>query len=65
MQTKKTVQGEAWDVIAKSVYGSEYEMSALLAENTEHLDTLLFSGNKDIRLADREKVTVKVPAVWE
>lgn len=65
MQTKKTIQGEAWDSIAKSKYGSEYEMHTLLAENPAMLDVLLFSGNKEITLPDKPKTTIKIPAVWE
>lgn len=69
MQTKihtaKTVQGEAWDTIAKKKYGSEYEMHVLLAENPAFLDTLFFSGNKEIRVPEKEKTAIKVPATWE
>lgn len=65
MQTKKTIQGEAWDSIAKSKYGSEYEMHTLLAENPAMLDVLLFSGNKEIILLEKPKTTIKIPAVWE
>lgn len=62
---QKTVQGEAWDLIAKKKYGSEYDMHVLLAENPDCLDTLFFSGNKEIRIPKKEKTAVKIPAVWE
>lgn len=65
MQTKKTIQGEAWDLIAKNKYGSEYEMHTLLAENPAMLDVLLFSGNKEINMPEKPKTTIKIPAVWE
>ncbi len=65
MQTKRTIQGEAWDILAKSKYGSEYEMHTLLAENPSCLDTLLFSGNIPVNVPEKEKTTVKIPATWE
>lgn len=66
MQTKrKTIQGEAWDLIAKNKYGSEYEMHTLLAENPDVLDTLFFSGNTEITVPEKDKTAVKIPAVWE
>lgn len=66
MQIKrKTIQGEAWDIIAKNKYGSEYEMHSLLAENSDVLDTLFFSGNTEIIIPEKEKTAVKIPAVWE
>lgn len=66
MQTKrKTIQGEAWDLIAKNKYGSEYEMHALLAENPAVLDTLFFSGNTEINMPEKEKTAIKIPATWE
>lgn len=65
MQTKRTIQGEAWDSIAKSKYGSEYEMHTLSAENPAMLDVLLFSGNKEINMPEKAKTTIKIPATWE
>lgn len=65
MQTKRTIQGEAWDILAKKEYGSEYDMQALLEENPACLDTLVFSGNKEISMPDKERTTIKIPATWE
>ncbi len=55
MQTKRTIQGEAWDILAKSKYGSEYEMHTLLAENPACLDTLLFSGNIPVNVPENPR----------
>lgn len=65
MQTKRTIQGEAWDILAQKEYGSEYDMQTLLEENPACLDTLLFSGNKEVNMPDKQKTTIKIPATWE
>lgn len=65
MQIKRTIQGEAWDMLAKKEYGSEYDMQALLETNPAFVDTLLFSGNKEINMPDKAKATIKIPATWE
>ena len=42
--TYTTVQGDMWDLISKSVYGSEFHTDILIKANTEHASTLIFSS---------------------
>lgn len=46
--TRKTVQGEAWDQIAKTEWGDEKLMHHLLEANPDLMDVVLFSGNDTI-----------------
>ena len=38
----KTVSGDVWDAIAKSVYGSESYTDFLMSNNQEYLDYFIF-----------------------
>ncbi len=50
-----TIQGDTWDVIAKKVYGSEYDADVLMAANPEHITTFIFSAGE----------VLKTPAIAE
>lgn len=41
--TYTTKSGDAWDTIARAVYGDENRMTELLAANPVHAGTFLFS----------------------
>lgn len=38
----RTVQGDMWDSIAKSCYGSELGMNALMEANHRYIDIVVF-----------------------
>ncbi len=42
--TYRTIQGDTWDGIAYKLYGDETAMSALLAANTTHIETVIFGA---------------------
>lgn len=53
MKTYTTVQGDTWDVIAKKVYGREKLADFLMANNFEHLDTMVFSSGVVMNIPDK------------
>lgn len=61
-----TVQGQAWDQIAKSRYGAETQMSALLANNVEESDALFLSGDAAVTVPGASTpARVRTLAPWE
>lgn len=42
--TYTTISGDTWDMIAKKVYGDEYNADVLMAANPEHIETFCFSA---------------------
>lgn len=50
-----TKSGDTWDIIAKAVYGSEYQADTLMAANQEHIGTFMF----------RAGVALATPALTE
>lgn len=53
--TYTTQQGDAWDVIAFRVYGSEQYAGVLMRANFEHLDTFLFDAGTVLCVPDLPK----------
>ena len=65
----RTIQGQAWDQIAREAWGSELLMDRLTAGNVDEDDVLLFSGNTmldvpEVSAADARRASVQ-PAPWE
>ncbi len=52
MTTYTTQQGDAWDSISKSLYGSERYMDKLIRANIEHRKTVLFSYGVKLNVPD-------------
>ncbi len=65
----RTIQGQAWDQLARASYGSEKLMHHLLSSNTDNADVLLFSGNTPLEVpdvgADETRRAAVQPAPWE
>lgn len=55
METYITVQGDTWDMIAKSVYGDEKYAGYLMESNRLLIDYLIFPGG----------VTLSIPELTE
>lgn len=55
MTTYTTVLGDAWDIIAKKVYGNEYDADKLMMANFHLLDTFIFSAGTIINVPDLEE----------
>ncbi|MDL2279066.1 hypothetical protein LJC15_00180 [Desulfovibrio sp. OttesenSCG-928-G11] len=60
-KSHSTVQGQAWDQIAKSRLGSEFQMHKLLEQNWQSRAVLLFSGDKTVSLPENAAPTAKSP----
>ena len=52
-----TRQGDAWDTIAKRLYGDERYMDKLVRANIEHRKTVLFSYGVKLTVPDVSTVT--------
>lgn len=66
MSSRTTLQGQAWDQLAKDAYGKETRLDRLLPENVDEMDTLLFGG--DVRVAASDAPKAAKPSVlppWE
>ncbi len=65
----RTAQGQAWDQLAKTSYGSELLMDRLTVANADEADALLFSGNTaldvpEVSTSDARRASIQ-PAPWE
>lgn len=56
-----TVQGVAWDQIARERLGSEYAMHEIIARNLHLRGTLLFSGDIAVSVPEKTAETAKPP----
>lgn len=64
MREYVTKQGDMWDTIAKTEYGSEAGMTALLEANPEHRHTVIFSANVTLTVPDYEAPKTSKLAPW-
>lgn len=60
-----TTQGQAWDQIALAKIGSELRMDAILPENPEEADALLFAGDVELTVPKIGVKPVKSLPPWE
>ncbi len=58
-KTYVTALGDTWDIIAYKMYGNERQMSALIAANPEHRETVIFPA--DVVLAVPTLPTTVIP----
>lgn len=56
-----TVQGLAWDQIAKNKLGSEYAMHKVIAANLKARGVLLFSGDIEVAIPQTDEPRAKTP----
>lgn len=54
MTSYKTVQGDMWDSIAKTVYGTEAGMAKLLEANEAYREIVVFPAGVTIKIPDYE-----------
>lgn len=52
MKTYTTIQGDMFDRIAKTVYGDEKRMDALLEANPGHIGTVVFPAGVALNIPD-------------
>lgn len=60
-----TIQGEAWDQIAKRELGSEILMHELMAANPKLRRTLIFQANVTLNVPDVSLQPVEVAPPWK
>lgn len=53
--TYTTKSGDTWDVIARELYGSEYDADVLMAANPEHISTFIFGAGEKLTAPDLEE----------
>jgi hypothetical protein len=64
-KTTHTIQGEAWDQIAKRELNSEMLMHELMTANPQHRRTLIFPANVILNVPDVEVQPVEVAPPWK
>lgn len=64
-KTTSTIQGEAWDQIAKRELGSEMLMHELMAANPKQRRTLIFPANVTLNVPDVSLQPVEVAPPWK
>lgn len=47
-----TIQGDTWDIISLSQYGTEYMAHELMAANPQYLDVVMFESGVVLELPD-------------
>ena len=60
-----TTQGETWDMISESAYGTPYRVAELISCNPEYSDVLIFDGNIELSIPIISKVTTNTLAPWK
>ena len=64
-RTHITSQGEAWDQVAKKLWGSESLAHDLLAANPRHRDLILFPAGIELTVPDIEIPVSEEPPPWK
>lgn len=59
----RTKQGQAWDQIAKEVYGKEVYADYLMKSNPQYLDILVFPAGVELKTPDLPEDRKKKP-LW-
>lgn len=54
-----------WDAIALARMGSEMHMARLIAANSEHRETVIFSAGVELVIPDAEKRTETALPPWK
>lgn len=49
----RTIQGDTWDMIAKTVYNDEKRMDVLMEHNRDLLDYLIFPAGITLKIPDK------------
>lgn len=57
----QTKSGDAWDSIAKEVYGSELHVSFLMANNQQFLDYFVFPAGIKLVIMDKPQYENRLP----
>ena len=62
--TYTTVQNDAWDVIAKKVYGDEKHADFLMQNNFEYIDIFIFSAGTVLKTPELVESTDSTLPPW-
>ncbi len=47
-----TISGDTWDKIAKKVYGDDHVFEAIMEQNAEYIDVLIFGAGIELSIPD-------------
>jgi hypothetical protein len=61
----KTLEGDTWDSIALDFYDSEYYVTELMNANKDHIKTLLFDANVELKIPIIEKQDTLTLPPWK
>ena len=64
METYTTKQGDAWDMIAKNVYGDEKYTSYLMQNNLKLIDYFIFPSGIQINVPDLTEEVIQTLPEW-
>ncbi len=56
--TYTTIQGDMWDSISKTLYGTEKQMHQLIAANPDHRETIFFSAGIELNVPSLDTATI-------
>ena len=60
-----TVQGDTWDMISLSIYGTPHKVAELISCNSDYSDVLVFDGNIELSIPAVTENNVNTLAPWK
>ena len=60
-----TVQGDTWDMISLSLYGTPHRVSELISCNPDYSDVLIFDGNIELSVPVIAENATTTLAPWK
>lgn len=64
MSTYTTIQGDAWDLIAYRLFGSEKYMKNLIEANWDYSDVLVFSSGTILNIPELPEEVDETATIW-
>lgn len=64
MNKYKTIQGDAWDLIAYKLWGSEYLIPLILEANSNYRNVVIFDGGIELNVPDIDTSEYTPRPVW-
>lgn len=65
MKKYTTIQGDTWDLIAYKLYGDEYKMQDLIANNSKYIDVAIFSAGIILNVPEVETKVSSILPPWK
>lgn len=64
MKEYRTIQGDTWDWIAKTVYGNEKRLDVLMENNQDLLDILIFPAGVTLQIPEELPESAEDVPAW-